>query len=266
MIVDAHCHLGRSPQFHFPDVTVRTMLGVMDRLGIDRAVCCHLGMLQWAWDLGYRESLEAFRETSGRIVFLGGYDPNQPQSLELLDRCLDREEFVGIKIHPSLHGCPAEDERYDAVWQLAARRRVPILTHSWDVSSQNPVQKLSFPNRFETYVARYPDVSLILGHSGGRYRGHIAAAEMARRYPNVLLDTSGDCYTLGLIEYLIQQTGPDKLMFGSDMTWIDPRTQLGMILDADVTADAKQKILAGNAARLFNLAKTVSGDNKSQQS
>ena len=35
MIIDAHCHLGRSPQFHFPDVSVRTMLSVMDQLGIE---------------------------------------------------------------------------------------------------------------------------------------------------------------------------------------------------------------------------------------
>ena len=266
MIIDAHCHLGRSPQFHFPDVTVGRMLGLMDRLGIDRAVCCHLGMLQGAWDLGYRESLEAFHETSGRIVFLAAFDPSDVKSLQRVEGCLDREEFVGVKIHPSIHGCPADNERYDPIWQVAARRQVPLLTHSWDVSEQNPVQKLSFPSRFETYVARYPEVKLILGHSGGRYLGHIAAAEMAGRYPNVLLDTSGDCYTLGLIEYLAEQAGPDKLMFGSDMTWIDPRTQLGMILDADVTADAKQKILGDNAARVFNLEKTVAADNKSQPS
>ena len=261
MIIDAHCHLGRSPQFHFPDVTVRTMAAVMDRLGIDRAVCCHLAMLQGAWDLGYRESLEAFRETSGRIVFHAAYDPNQPKSLQLVDRCLDREEFVGVKIHPSLHGCPADDERYDAIWQLAARRRAPILTHSWDVSERNPAQELSFPSRFEAYAARYPEVALILGHAGGRYRGHIAAAELADRYPNVFLDTAGDCYALGLIEYLVERAGPDKLLFGSDLTWIDPRTQLGMILDADVSAEAKRKILGANAARVFGLGETIFNGN-----
>jgi len=263
MIIDAHCHLGRSPQFCFPDVTVRTMLAVMDRLGIERAVCCHLAMLQGAWDLGYRESLEAFGEAPDRIVFHAAYDPNDPRSLGLVDGCLEREEFVGVKIHPSLHGCPADDDRYDAIWQIAAQRQVPILTHSWDVSEENPAQELSFPRRFETYVARYPEVTLILGHSGGRYHGHIAAAEMARRYPNVLLDTSGDCYTLGLIEYLIEEAGSDKLMFGSDMAWIDPRTQLGVILDADVPTETKRKILGGNAARVFNFAEAVSDDDRS---
>ena len=251
MIIDAHCHLGRSPQFHFPDVSVRTMLVIMDRLSIERAVCCHLAMLQGAWELGFAESVAAFRESAGRITFYAVFDPTLSDALALVTRCLGREEFVGVKIHPSLHGCYADDERYDTVWQLAARRQVPILTHSWDISAQNPAQKYSFPSRFETYAARYPEVTLILGHAGGRYRGHIAAAELARRYPNVLLDTAGDCYTLGLIEYLVEQAGADKVLFGSDLTWLDPRTQLGMIYDADITTEAKRQVLGDNAASTF---------------
>jgi len=251
MIIDAHCHLGRSPQFHFPDVSVRSMLATMDRLSVDRAVCCHLAMLQGAWEQGLEESLAAFRESAGRITFYAPFDPTLPDSLSLVAHCLDREEFVGVKIHPSLHGCYADDARYDPVWELAARRRVPLLTHSWDLSAQNPVQKYSFPSRFESYAARYPDVTLILGHGGGRYRGHIAAADLARRFPNVLLDTAGDCYTLGLLECLVKQAGAAKVLFGSDLTWLDPRTQLGMIYDADITSEARRQILGENAAEVF---------------
>ncbi len=257
MIIDAHCHLGRSPQFHFPDVSVARMLTSMDRLGIERAMCCHLAMLQGAWELGLRESIEAYRLAAGRILFYAAFDPTLADGVEQVARCLDREEFVGVKIHPSMHGRYADDDCYDAVWQLADQRRVPLLTHSWDLSEQNPTQKFSFPSRFETYATRYPDVPLILGHAGGRVRGHMAAVDLARRCPNVWLDTAGDCYALGLIEYLVQGAGADKVLFGSDLTWIDPRTQLGMILDADIAADAKQQILGANAARLFRLADGV---------
>jgi predicted TIM-barrel fold metal-dependent hydrolase len=82
----------------------------------------------------------------------------------------------------------------------------------------------------------------------------VAAADLARRYPNVALDTSGDCYTLGLIEHLVEQAGADKVLFGSDLTWIDPRTQLGMILDAPLHDETKEKILYRNAHRIFPFA------------
>jgi len=257
MIIDAHCHLGRSPHFRFPDVCVETMLKVMDRLGIDRAVCSHLGLLCGAWELGFRESVQAYRDSGGRLLLYSVYDPTQPQSLGFVERCLDQEGFVGVKIHPSIHECYADDDRFEPIWQFVARRKVPLLTHSWDMSEQNPAQKFSFPDRFERYVAAYPDVRLILGHAGGRYHGHVAAAALAQRHSNVFVDTSGDCYALGLVEYLAGRAGADRVLFGSDITWIDPRTQLGMILDADVPAETKQKILGENAARIFGISVTL---------
>ena len=251
MIVDVHCHLGRSPGFRFPDTSVATMLHVMDRVKIDRAVCCHLALLHGEPDVGLRESLQAYRESQGRLLLYTVFDPNRSDGLAFVSECLQRDGFVGIKIHPSFHGCSADDDRYAPVWQLAAEARVPILTHSWDFSEQNPAQKYSFPGRFEKFVAEYPDVTLILGHAGGRYGGHVAAADLAGRYPGVFLDLAGDCYTLGLVDYLVERVGPDKVLFGSDLTWIDPRTQLGMILDARISIEAKRQILGLNAARIF---------------
>jgi predicted TIM-barrel fold metal-dependent hydrolase len=253
MIVDVHCHLGRSPKFRFPDTSVGTLLRVMDRLGIERAVCCHLALLHGEPDVGLRESLQAYRESAGRLLLYTVFDPNRPDSVDFVRGCLDQEGFVGVKIHPSFHGCYADDERYAPVWRLAAQRGVPLLTHSWDVSQQNPSQKYSFPSRFEKFTARYREVTLILGHAGGRYRGHVAASDLAGRYPTVYVDLAGDCYTLGLIEYLVEHVGADKILFGSDLTWIDPRTQLGMILDAQISMEAKRQILSQNARRIFAL-------------
>ncbi len=251
MIVDVHCHLGRSPEFRFPDTSVTTMLQVMDRLRIDRAVCCHLAFLHGEPDVGLRESIQAHRESEGRLLLYTVFDPNHSGNIEFVHECLEREGFVGVKIHPSFHGCYADDDRYEPVWQLATQRRIPILTHSWDVSDQNPTQKYSFPSRFEKLIAMHPDVTLILGHAGGRYGGHVAAADLASRYPRVFLDLAGDCYTLGLVEYLVEHAGADKILFGSDLTWIDPRTQLGMVLDARIAIEAKEQILGINAAKIF---------------
>jgi predicted TIM-barrel fold metal-dependent hydrolase len=261
MIIDVHCHLGNSPGFHFPDTSVATMLRVMDRLQIDRAVCCHLALLHGEPDVGLRESLQAYGESHGRLLLYTVFDPNRPDSLDRVRECLGRDGFVGIKIHPSFHGCYADDDRYAPVWNLAAERRVPILTHSWDFSEHNPTQKYSFPGRFERFVAEHPDVTLILGHAGGRYGGHVVAADLARRYPGIFLDLAGDCYTLGLVKHLVEHAGAEKVLFGSDLTWIDPRTQMGMILDARISIAAKRQILGVNAARIFAWETKTSTEN-----
>jgi uncharacterized protein len=254
MIIDAHCHLGDWTAFQIPDGSLETMLGVMDRLGIERAISAHSAWLLGDWAQGFAESVAVGHQSGGRVLSYAVFDPRQAGSLEMVRRALrDRETFAGIKIHPSQHGLPADDDRYREVWQLAAREDVPILTHSWEISDYNPTQRLSFPPRFERFVKDFPKVTLILGHAGGRYHGHVAAAALAREHASVWLDLSGDCYALGLVEYLVEQAGADRILFGTDLNWIDPRTHIGRVLDAEIPAADKEKILRSNAQRLFHL-------------
>ena len=181
MIIDAHCHLGDWPAFQIPDRSLETMLKLMERLGIERAISAHSAWLLGDAEQGLAESVAAQRQSGGRVLSYAVHDPRHSGSLDLVRRALgDRDTFAGIKIHPSLHGLPADDDRYRQVWQLAARENVPILAHSWEISDYNPTQALSFPVRFARFVAEFPGVSLILGHAGGRYHGHLAAAALAR--------------------------------------------------------------------------------------
>jgi predicted TIM-barrel fold metal-dependent hydrolase len=258
MIIDAHCHLGAWPQFHVPDASLATILRTMDQLGIARAIAAPLASLIGLAELGFREGLAAYRESRGRILLYAVFDPRWSDSLDFVRRSLQEPAVVGIKIHPAMHEYPADDDCWRGVWELAAERRLPILSHSWCVSDYNPVQKYAQPHLFARYMREFPQVPLILGHAGGRYEGHLAAAALARAHENVYLDLAGDSYGLGLVEYLAAQVGADRILYGSDLTWIDPRTQLGMILDADVPAVAKQKILGETAARLFGLSATAS--------
>jgi hypothetical protein len=253
MIIDAHCHLGVSPRFLVPDASVATMLRLMDRLGIDRAIAAPLASLSGQAEMGWQEGLDAHRESRGRIFLYTVFDPRLPDRLEFVRRTLEERAVVGIKIHPAMHECSADDDRWRPVWELAAQRRFPILAHSWCISDYNPTQKYAQPALFARYVREFPQVALILGHSGGRYEGYMAAASLARAHAHVYLDLAGDSYSLGLVEYLVSQVGAERILYGSDLTWIDPRTQLGMILDADIAEADKAKILSENARRLFRL-------------
>ncbi|MDH7485825.1 MAG: amidohydrolase family protein [Anaerolineae bacterium] len=205
-------------------------------------------------DEGYDKAVAAYQSSGGRILSCAFYNPHYPQEdLEWVRRCLDHEAFVGIKIHPPLVECYGHDERWEPIWRLASELGVPIVTHSWWVSDYNPVQRYATPDQFEGYVRAFPDVNLILGHAGGRYEGHRAAARLARSYPNVYMDLSGDSYSFGLVEWLVGQVGAERILFGSDLTMIDGRTTMGRVLDADVSAAAKALILGENAGRVFGL-------------
>lgn len=254
MIVDSHIHLGMVASAPCVDASIGTVLSLMDDLGIDLAISTGSALVFGRTEAGFDGALTAYQQSGGRILSCAFFNPHYPQDdLKWVRRCLEHDAFVGIKVHPPLVECYGDDDRWDPAWRLASELGVPIVTHSWWVSDYNPTQRYATPDLFERYVKSYPDVSLILGHAGGRYEGHRAAAELARSYPNVYMDLSGDSYSLGLVEWLVEQAGADRILFGSDLTMIDGRTVMGRILDAAVSTEAKALILGGNAVRVFGL-------------
>jgi predicted TIM-barrel fold metal-dependent hydrolase len=254
MIIDAHTHVGEIAAFDSLDCRVSTMLALMDAVDIDMAVQMPTAGIVGEFEAAYEIGEAAFDESAGRLVYGLTYDPNYPEdSMRWLNLAAERPGFVGCKIHPSFHQVWPADARYEPVWRFAAERAVPITAHSWALSSYNPVQKYATPDQFAHYAEQLPDVNFILGHAGGRYSGHLAALELAQRYPNVSMDISGDSYPFGFIEWLVAGVGADRILFGSDVNWIDPRTHLGRIYDADITLEEKKMILGENACRLFRL-------------
>ena len=226
----------------------------MNQLGISCAICTdHLSLHEGCSEFlaGLRK---VFEHSDRRIHYLGVFDPRRPEEcLDALGRAKGWPGFVGLKIHPSFHRVPAEDPSYEPAWRFAAEHDLPILTHSWSISDYNPVQHLSTPGRFEGYVGKFRAVRLVLGHAGGRGTGRHEAVRMANEYPNVYLDVAGDIFCYRLIETLVESVPVDKILFGSDYPWLDPRAHLCRVLLADVDVSARAKILRENAIRVYRL-------------
>jgi predicted TIM-barrel fold metal-dependent hydrolase len=254
LIVDAHAHLGAWPRFSVVDGSPDAALQLMDYLGISHTIVSHhlglVGMLSEA----ERLSREAFERSQGRILSYLVFDPHRAQeSLDIIVRCCGEPFFAGVKLHPALHCCPADDVRYAPVWELADERKLVVLIHTWDRSIENPVQNYSFPDLLEGFIKATSGATVLLGHAGGHYDGFLAAARLAAAYPNVYLDLTGDDFARGRVEYFVQHVSSSRVLFGSDMPWIDPRFPLGEVLAADITYADRAAILGENAVRIFSL-------------
>lgn len=190
------------------------------------------------------------------------FDPNSgDECLEVIKSYNDKRIFKGIKIHPSWHNTPADDKSYDMIWKYAAENKTVIMSHTWDISLTNPVQEFSFPPLFEGYTIKYPEVNIILGHSGGRYIGIKEAARLGRKYGNVFFDVAGDIYSNNFIEFLVNKVGSNRVLFGSDYSMMDQRNMLGIVLGAEIPIEDKENILYKNAAKLFNIDNVEGGKN-----
>jgi len=75
----------------------------------------------------------------------------------------------------------------------------------------------------------------------------------AQRFSNVYVETCSTFREPGVIERLVAEAGADRVLFGSDVPLMDPRTQLGKILTAKIGDCEKRLVLGENARRLLKL-------------
>ena len=110
------------------------------------------------------------------------------------------------------------------------------------------------PKALSDIAPRYPHARFVAGHSGNTPVERAQAIAAAQANPNVYLETCSTYRTPGLIELLVETVGADRVLFGTDMPLMDPRAQLGKIITARISDEAKRQVLGGNARRLLSTA------------
>jgi len=243
--IDAHGHLGEYGPFHAPRNSADDLVRRMDALGVARLVLSAHAAFSSDYRWGNDLTAAAAARHPGRLFGYAVVNPNYPEEAsEELERCFITGGFAGIKLHPATHQHRLEDTGYQEVWKQAERHRCPVLVHYWE---KDP---WCGPENLRQVAARQPGVQLVLAHLGGT-EGFRRMPALAREFPNLWFDTSGSRHPRGMIEWLVGRGLAGRLLYGSDMPFIDPGSQLGKVLYADIPGEARAAILGGNARRLF---------------
>lgn len=240
VVIDAHGHLGTETAFPLYETSLASIIAAMDRMGID--VFCaspHLVLSSYAKE-GNDLSLAAVRQYPERIFAYMIVNLGRPQSIRPeLERCLNAG-LRAVKIH-SQSGPPYSHPNYDVLYQFADSNHLPILAHT----EGNEIKDL------ENNFIKYQNINFILGHSGCVEKENYA--RVAKKYPNVYLETCVSQCSRGLIEYFVNQGLSDKILWGSDMTFISAGHQIGRVIFADISESDKVRILGKNAQEVLKL-------------
>jgi uncharacterized protein len=165
-----------------------------------------------------------------------------------VERCVTRHGFAGIKLE--ICNNAREEVHMRAVMEAAARWRIPVLQHTWNMTHIRRRRLHSEPADTALLARRHPEVQVIMAHlTGCETRGVLEV----KRLPNVVLDTSGGPPVDGLLEYAVEQLGADRVLYGSDLPGRSPAVAIGRVLGSRLTAAEKRKVLHDNAARLLGL-------------
>ena len=247
-VIDMHSHVGRWGALAVDDA-LDQYIRIMDAAGVDRACinCIFYGDARRSND-----TVARFVETRpDRFIGVGFVTPHYPEeTIVELERAFDVLGMRFLKLYPTYFGRPIDDPGYTPIFEWANDRGIVIMSHSSYVNDQDT---LTAPKRFIGLAQRYPRVRWVLAHSGNAAPGQAQAVEAARTCPNIYLETCTSFGGHGTIEFLVEGAGSDRVLYGSDMPLMDARPQVGRIVTADISDEAKRNVLGLNAIRLLGL-------------
>lgn len=253
MIVDFHVHLGKVVRGWIKvlekygitseeqvEKNVEELIRDMDRFGVDKAVVFPNPRYPGEYREANDEIAEAQRRYPGRIVGFCRVDPRNPKiAIEELERSILSLGLKGLKLHPVMEVFTPDHEYVIEVVKRAGDLGVPVLIHSGTGS-------LDSPQRFYKLVEEAGETTLIIGH----FMAYPANVELAKKYENVYLETSG-VIAPKVIELAVRDVGAEKILFGSDWPYLDLKFEMAKIEMSNISDDEKRLILGGNAEKIL---------------
>lgn len=244
VVHDCHAHIG--PAFNFANIAPAAddLIRTMDVAGFRTAyVSALLGMADE--DLGDAALEDAAARYPDRIRPVPIANPNHGRAtLDYLERCRTDSRIRMLKVHPTLHEYPASGPAYGPIFEMAGHSGWPVLSHTWSGGPD--------PGEFAELARRHPHTTFILGHSGGVLPGIRAAVDVARSADNVYLDLACSIPYDCVLEWMVDQLGDERILFGTDATFFDPRPQFGRVVMARISSESKRRILGANLSRIVS--------------
>jgi len=246
-IIDSHCHMGTYYNFYFPKADIEEMLYDADLVGISRMSVAPHAAISCDYKLGNEQIAAVAAQYPERVWALLVLNANMPEEIDPeFNKYYGKKEFVGVKLHPALHGYNVAADQCSSIYDHVRRLGGYILCHSWEGSNTCSVELC------EAVIKAYPDVPFVLGHSGGLMQGIYKSINLVNRYENAFMDTSGFEFSNVWIEEIVQKTDATKILFGSDCPFHDIRGGISRILFADIEEDTKRLILGMNYKNMLS--------------
>jgi len=170
---------------------------------------------------------------------LATFDPihfTKEQMNQRIREVYQDRRLIGMKPY-HFYGVQYHDPVYDGWWEYGNERNFYALIHR---SREDGAE-------VETLAEKYPNVRWVIAHAGGTYQWADVAIAAMQKYPNVYAELTFTNVPAGVINYLVDHVGDDRIVYGSDLPMRDPRQQFGWVLFSQLPVESKRKILAANA-------------------
>lgn len=161
--------------------------------------------------------------------------------------------FRGLKMYPTYQHFYPNDNALYPLYAQAERLQIPVMFHTGSSVFTGARLKYGDPLYFDDVAVDFPELKIILVHSGRGF-WYDRAFFLSRLHKNVFLEVAG-LPPQKLLRYFPElERIADKVLFGSDWPGLpDLKNNIKSIRELSISEEAKEKILGGNAAKLLKI-------------
>lgn len=281
-VIDAHIHIQPWEQMHAsvrermfrgrPELQEvlalsrdpQALLAHLDKEGVERAVLVNYVAPEV---MGFTDEANTWicnfvRGHEDRLLAMGSVHPRHTQDAAADVARLADMGIRALKVHPPHQLVHSNayvdgDKQQAKLYEKAQELGLPIMVHTGTSIFPGARNRFADPMGIDDVACDFPDLRIILAH-GGRPLYMDTVVFLMRRHANVWMDVSGVPPKL-LLDYFprLEMLG-DKVLWGTD--WPSPgvrslRGNLDEFLSLPLSAELQEKVLRGNAQRIFNMEK-----------
>ncbi|HPA47779.1 MAG TPA: amidohydrolase family protein [bacterium] len=246
--VDVHAHYGHWP-FASTDHSFSALLKMVHEAEIDQCWLSSVKAITADPVEGNRELFEIIEphpELAGQVVINPHF---VHESIEEIKKYMNHPQFVGLKTHPNYCAENCDSRGYREIFEAYSRiSDKPILVHCFLLGEAQALIRVA-PD--------FPPLPFIMAHMGGAEWK--AAVDGAADIGNIYFEPACSLPLADKIAYAVQRAGPERFLFGTDLTLIDPGFSIGMVESTEIDEETKERIYCRNALRLLGHGRCVVG-------
>lgn len=236
------------------ELPVEWTVAALDAAGMDVGLVC-------AWYgpngplISNDDVAKVVAQAPERFFGVASVDLRDPvEAVAELRRCVEGLGFKALRLLPWLWGLPMNDRHYYPLYVACVELGIPFCTqvgHTGPLRTSETGRPIPY---LDDVALDFPDLVIVGGHIGYPWTEEMIA--LARKYPNVYIDTSAYTvrrYPEALVDYL-KGRGRTKVLFGSNFPMITAEQALKELSSLELDDEATEMFLGGNAQRVFKLS------------
>jgi len=258
MIIDMNAYLGHWPFRRLRHNTADELVGLMDEKGIDRACVSSASAVFYKnSQAGNEELADEIEPHRDRLIPFAVINPTYAGWQHDLEVCVADFGARGLRLYPNYHNYSLSDACCRELVNLATERDLIVSIPIRQIDQRQRHWLIEIPDvalaDIAALVKAHPEAKFVLVNGSGFARSALGEADNGLPENYFIGISRLSAVMAAEIRVLMDNLGPDRLVFGTGMPFKYPDPALVKLEVLDATEEEKDAIRSGNAKRLLGL-------------